>query len=368
MVFIICLLNWKTNPYVNVYILFILGMNLIRIPFFLTYSLGWQETYKDIPFPFNILVLCNVVFLYNYFRVFIKFIPFNGFKLLRSLTVPFFLFLFNLFFLNNTTHQLTIKFITYSAMAAYIVYFSYQISRIVFNDIWSHSSRFSNNKSTRTWLALLYVFFILLAIRLLVTYPYEYFTHNVIADRFFAPFHSLIWVFIYIVFFMNPEILYGFQRIQLESNTGEEALLSFNIPNFSWRTVPKVIGNKMDQQLSIKLRPKIHDIIKVLESNKARTLIIKHPNLNIEALSEQLLLPKSHVQFVFKYHADFSFVEYRSKIRVFHAVALMKDGFLSKNTLETLAKESGFSSYNPFYEACKTTLGAGPNEIMNRLK
>jgi AraC-like DNA-binding protein len=97
-------------------------------------------------------------------------------------------------------------------------------------------------------------------------------------------------------------------------------------------------------------------------------VMVKNPNVNIEALSDKLELPKSHVQYVFKYYADFSFVEFRSKIRVYYAVSKMQQGFLSKNTMDALAKESGFSSYNPFYAAFKSEMGLGPSEVLAQLK
>jgi AraC-like DNA-binding protein len=46
----------------------------------------------------------------------------------------------------------------------------------------------------------------------------------------------------------------------------------------------------------------------------------------------------------------------------------MQEYYHSKNTMDALAKECGFSSYNPFYVAFKMEMGAGPNEILAQLK
>ena len=96
--------------------------------------------------------------------------------------------------------------------------------------------------------------------------------------------------------------------------------------------------------------------------------IVKDPNINIDSLSEKLNIPKSHVQYVFKYYADFTFVTYRTRIRVFYALSKMKEDYLSKNTMDALARESGFSSYNPFYAAFKAEMGVGPSEVLAQLK
>ena len=65
---LIVLRNIKQNPYLNIFILLIFTLNLIRIPFSLTYELGWQTDFREIPKPFNILFLSNVVFFHYYIR------------------------------------------------------------------------------------------------------------------------------------------------------------------------------------------------------------------------------------------------------------------------------------------------------------
>jgi AraC-like DNA-binding protein len=208
----------------------------------------------------------------------------------------------------------------------------------------------------------------LLAIRLLVSYSYELFTQKVFINQAFQPIHSLLWIFIYIVFFIHPEILYGLQRVNLvTSNALVDSEPVFK-PDFKWRTIPKAKQNKMDIQLSVKLDRQLPEIIKKLESKTALRHIVKDPNINLDSLSEKLNIPKSHLQYVFKYYADFTFVTYRSRIRVFHALSKMKDDYLSKNTMDALARECGFSSYNPFYAAFKAEMGVGPSEVSAQIK
>jgi hypothetical protein len=40
-------------------------------------------------------------------------------------------------------------------------------------------------------------------------------------------------------------------------------------------------------------------------------------------------------------------------IRIHDATKLLETGFLKSNTMETLAKEVGFSSYKPFFNSFK---------------
>ena len=46
----------------------------------------------------------------------------------------------------------------------------------------------------------------------------------------------------------------------------------------------------------------------------------------------------------------------------------MQDDYLSKNTMDALARECGFASYNPFYSAFKSEMGVGPSEVLIKIK
>jgi AraC-like DNA-binding protein len=168
--------------------------------------------------------------------------------------------------------------------------------------------------------------------------------------------------------FLQPEILYGPKDISQPVSTVEVPQSKSMKPNFKWRTVAKEINNKQDFQLTLKFNTQLKEIIKKLESKTAIQLIIRFPAINSSTLAEKLNIPRTYLHYFFKYHSDSSFVSYRSKIRVFHAINKMQEDYLSKNTMDALAKECGFSSYNPFYAAFKMEMGAGPNEILAQLK
>jgi AraC-like DNA-binding protein len=271
----------------------------------------------------------------------------------------------------DSLYQIIIRVINFPVVISYVLFYVYLSFKELNRGLWSKNNkefRFSSFKLIRNWLTALFILFFLLAIRLIGSYTYELITHKVFVNIAFQPLHSLLWIMVYVVFFLNPEILYGFQRVQILPSAMPADLEQMIKPDFKWRSLPKPIKNKMDAQLSIKMDRKINEIIKKLESKTSLRIIVKDPNINLDSLSEKLNIPKSHLQFVFRYYADFSFVAYRSKIRVFHAIAKMQDDFLSKNTMDALARECGFSSYNPFYAAFKAEMGAGPSEVLAKIK
>ena len=370
LVTVILLFNIRRNPFINVFILFIILSNLIRIPFYLTYALGWQTSFPDIPKPFSIIFLTNTLFFFQYVKTMLHQAKVDWKGIYFPLVVPAVLFLINLFMPIENTFQVILRGINFPVVVSYVLFFVYQTYMELRKFMWSKgdkSIRFSNYKLIRNWLTALFILFVLLALRLIGSYTYELFTQKMFLNMAFQPIHSLLWIFIYIVFFIHPEILYGLQRVNLVmSNALVDSEPVFK-PDFKWRAIPKAKQNKMDIQLSVKLDRQLPEIIKKLESKTALRHIVKDPNINIDSLSDKLNIPKSHVQYVFKYYADFTFVTYRSRIRVFHALSKMKDDYLSKNTMDALARECGFSSYNPFYAAFKAEMGVGPSEVLAQI-
>jgi AraC-like DNA-binding protein len=168
--------------------------------------------------------------------------------------------------------------------------------------------------------------------------------------------------------FLQPEILYGPKETSQSFSTVQVPQSKSMKPDFKWRTSPKEIVNKLDIQLTLKFNAQLKDIIKKLESKTAMNLIVKNPDMNSAAFAEKLNIPRTYLLYFFKYHSDISFVHYRSKIRVHYAIEKMKDDYLSINTMDALARECGFASYNPFYSAFKSEMGIGPSEVLAELK
>ena len=54
--------------------------------------------------------------------------------------------------------------------------------------------------------------------------------------------------------------------------------------------------------------------------------------------------------------------------RIKDALSLIDDGYLKRNTLESLAYKTGFSSYNPFFSAFKKITGLSPQEYIKSNK
>ena len=57
-----------------------------------------------------------------------------------------------------------------------------------------------------------------------------------------------------------------------------------------------------------------------------------------------------------------AFSEYKKTIRIQDAIKLIDEDYLKENTLESLSKKIGFTSYNPFFTSFKEITGTSPIE------
>jgi AraC-like DNA-binding protein len=81
-----------------------------------------------------------------------------------------------------------------------------------------------------------------------------------------------------------------------------------------------------------------------------------------------LNIPKSHLSYLFKYHSKISFSDYKKIARIEYALHLIQSDYLKTNTFDSLAKEVGFSSYNPFFTSFKDIIGKPPQEYCSTLE
>jgi AraC-like DNA-binding protein len=93
----------------------------------------------------------------------------------------------------------------------------------------------------------------------------------------------------------------------------------------------------------------------------------RNPDLSLDDIAVSLKIPISHINFIFKYHCNESFTDFKKIVRIHDATKLLERGYLNKFKVETLSVEVGFSSYNTFNVAFKNITGVTTQEYSKRL-
>ena len=91
------------------------------------------------------------------------------------------------------------------------------------------------------------------------------------------------------------------------------------------------------------------------------------PQFSVKDLAQVLNIPNSHLQYIFKYHSKLSFSDYKKISRIQNSLELINNNYLATNTMESLSKAVGFSSYNPFFTCFKDVVGKSPHQYISSL-
>jgi AraC-like DNA-binding protein len=101
-------------------------------------------------------------------------------------------------------------------------------------------------------------------------------------------------------------------------------------------------------------------IITYLETEKPYVNV----SFSLHDISQALNIPLVRVTTCFNKELNTSFPTYRNKLRVTHAISLLREGAHLTTSIEGIAERSGFKSKSIFYAAFKEEYGTTPSEWM----
>ena len=172
---------------------------------------------------------------------------------------------------------------------------------------------------------------------------------------------AVLWIILYVKIIASPELLYGHDIFQYKINEYKKRAFVYD---HIWITTNKKVINIQDAALKEKIESSIQKYILEIEDVAVNTQLFLIQNCKMNDLANKFNIPKSHVNYIFKYHSKVSFSDFKKIIRIQKAIELIEQGFLINNTLEALAAHTGFSSYSPFFKSFKSITGLSPKEYI----
>jgi AraC-like DNA-binding protein len=135
-----------------------------------------------------------------------------------------------------------------------------------------------------------------------------------------------------------------------------------------WNTEKPVqeITITRDLKLAEKLNGYTKKYIHQIENASFQSDIFRNTNLTIDDIAAHIKIPSSHINFIFKYHCNETFSDFKKIVRVHHAIKLLENNYLKTNTIESLSAEVGFITYNTFHVAFKNITGLTTQEYTKR--
>jgi len=368
----ITLKNSKFNKILNSFLLFI-----IFISSTIKLISGVGEIYNDIYLKtlyikVNVYIALFLPSFYLYFKYLVR--NQKHFILKDIMHILFLLFVIierELLLLDRIV-GVKINYFVSQFFAVYSIVYLIKIFLILKQNIWNKKASLNivitQNNLIKKWSIILFVVIILFILRFHIVYYKEYLfleyaDPNNSLKYLWVP--ALIWIVLFIIILSNPEILYGYnilKELSIKQNQNSQI-------NSYWKIKSIVkINNNQDLILKDKISSKIENYIFELNDVLYKNSYFIDPGFSIKDLGMALNIPISHLKFVFKYHSELSFSDYKKVSRIQNSLALINNNYLVTNTLESLSKKVGFSSYNPFFSCFKDVVGKSPHEYISTMK
>lgn len=356
---IIIITQHKNNWIINVYLIILLL--LISIRFLLDPLFYFYENLKP-SFSYTPFLSLIIPVIYLYFENIT-----NNAKKQKKLKLLHFVFpvllgVINL--LNNYYGFLGSYSLTLLNVVFAIYYLIYLISsyRLLKENVWNRKSQIifinQQNNLLRKWTIFLFGIFVLLSFRLLATLLFDLIYDDYSGGQNFQWISGVIFLILFIKILITPEILFGYNALYKKINEQKKLDLSLNE---IWILTEKInIKNQQDEILKVKIYNDLIKNLKNIERLAFEEKSLRRQKTSATEFAKNLGIPKSHVNFIFKYHCKITFTEFKNIIKIYDALQLIETGFLKLNTLDALAIKVGFSSYNPFFTSFKDVTGSTP--------
>jgi AraC-like DNA-binding protein len=364
--FVLC--GNKTNRIVNIYMAIIIFLASTRL-----LLIGIAEIYnytelKNFTNKFNTYFILLVPVFYLYFKNLIQNRNYYPYKDLYHFIFPLFIIIENklslieIIFNNKLSFRFVYIFIIYSLIYNALVF--YELNKYIWNKKGSLEIAIKHNNLIRKWSIYFYCTMNLMVIRVLVSMFYEMQSNQLVTAQYGLWGGSIVWIIVFTKILTTPEILYGYSYLAKKSR--EFNAISKTISQ--WNLVSKIeINNIQDQQLKEKIGTNIEKYIHEIDTILLQDNYFRNPDFALKEFAIVLNIPKSHLKYLFKYHSKVSFSDFKKITRIQDAILLIDQKFLTTNTLESLSKEVGFTSYNPFFTSFKDVVGKSPQEYIATL-
>ena len=178
---------------------------------------------------------------------------------------------------------------------------------------------------------------------------------NIMSDLF--DYNLFLWIIILIYMYVKPDLLYGERRLNLTLNYSKIS----EIKNWSLSEVIKI--QSKDFSIYKKVKPVLTKVIIKIDEICENYYLENVDELTYKILQNKINIPKSHLDFLFKYYCKRSKNNFFNFLKIKHALYLIKNNYLEKNTIETLVLASNFKSKTAFYENFKKFTGHNPLEL-----
>lgn len=361
--------QYKTNRYTNIYLITIFLVSSIRNLFNGFFKISINVSFlSELDVFFYVLVF---TLFYLYFTNLIRNRNTIIKKDLNRFLFSFILFVLTVIFGNYYQNRLLLKIVLLLIVFTNL-YYVIRLFLILNKFIWNRNSDIElivkQQGKIKQWSLLFFSFLIFIFIKFIILFnDILIFDLDIlkINDEYLW-IDALIWIFFYFKILLKPELLYGYEVFHNKIDEYENKQIIFD--NVWKMNVLEPITNVQDSVLKEKILQNLHTYMVEIENIATNSSDFFTQGFNLATLAHRMNIPKSHLVYIFKYHSNISFIDFKKIIRIQKSKDLIHDGYLKLNTFESLATEVGFSTYSAFFKSFKSIEGVSPQEYYTQIK
>ena len=330
------------------------------------FSIEDQEFIRTLLNKYNNLLIIIVPSVYLYFDTMVK----DAKKINLYNYIHFIIpLLFNIldYLLNRHYFEISnVNYYYYYFFAVYTATYYVMISKLLYYKVWSIKAEFGvdikQNQLIKKWSIYFFSVIVIVGFRLIITLFIEIKNLSYNFGDSYLWVSAILWLLVFFKIIISPELLYGYTYLDglvKQYKKTEKHTMAF------WINDSKItITNIQDHNLFEKIKEDISSYTVKVDQFSYNTPAYRNSKFSLTDLSNKLNIPKSHLTFLFKYNSKISFSEYKKIIRIQDGLDLIKSGYLTSNTYESLAKDIGFNSYNTFFLSFKEVTGLSPQDFL----
>jgi AraC-like DNA-binding protein len=211
-----------------------------------------------------------------------------------------------------------------------------------------------NYKTIQTWAVLMTTISFLLVV---------YSNYFLLSDKqpkinlnVFYRISSLLWLGALIYMFRNPSIIFGEHYLlkNIQKETHQDILI--------WSDKPIKEVETKDKLLFHSIVSTIDNILLNIKKLQKNISFISATTLTAKTIAQELKLPKSHLELVFKYYCHYSINDFGNLVKIIYALQLINEGYLKDYTVESLGEKCLFNSRFTFSKNFKKFIGVSVSD------